>query len=318
MRVSSAHGLARHVALHAGHAQRARGLRDRAGVLVDVLDRGADLVGADEEHLVHALLSDAEGLPPHLPDRHPVGEDADLVEHDALTRRQRIVHGGRFLGLDSDDPYVRPQRLDVGSDAPDQAPASDCHEDGVNLLAVLAQDLHRHRALARDDVRIVEGVDVDQVALGRQLLRSRLRLVVRNAVEHDLRTQRAYRVHLDPGRGLGHHDEGPDPEAAARQRDPLSVVARRRCDHPARPILGGQRYHLVVCASRLEGEDRLQVLALDQHPVPESPGKQRRGVERRLAGHVVDSGAQDSLHVLSWHIGSRAWDSGRGRALTPL
>ena len=40
----------------AGDRERAGGLDDRARVLEHVLDRGADLVGVDEQHLVDVLL----------------------------------------------------------------------------------------------------------------------------------------------------------------------------------------------------------------------------------------------------------------------
>ena len=53
------------------------GLEDGAGVLEHVLDRGADGVVVDHDHLVHILLAQAEGFGADLLDGGAVGEDAD-------------------------------------------------------------------------------------------------------------------------------------------------------------------------------------------------------------------------------------------------
>ena len=55
---------------------------------------------------------------------------------------------------------------------------------------------------------------------------------------------------------------------------------------------------LVVRAAQLEAEDRLQVLALEQHLVAEPLRQPRRRVERRLARHVVHAARQDVVEEL--------------------
>jgi hypothetical protein len=72
------------VFLGAGQRQRAGGLEDRAGVLEDVLDGGADGVVVHHDHLVHVFLAQAEGFLADQLDRRAVGEEADGVELDAL------------------------------------------------------------------------------------------------------------------------------------------------------------------------------------------------------------------------------------------
>ena len=74
----------RGVLLGAGHRQRAGRFEDRARVLEDVLDRGADRVGIDQHHLVDVLLAETEGLLADVLDRRAVGEQADLRQSDAL------------------------------------------------------------------------------------------------------------------------------------------------------------------------------------------------------------------------------------------
>ena len=76
------------------------------------------------------------------------------------------------------------------------------------------------------------------------------------------------------------------------------MVAGAGGDDAARPLLVGQVRDLVVGAAQLEAEDRLQVLALEQHLVAETLGQPRRRVERRLARHVVDAAGQHVVEQL--------------------
>ncbi len=63
----------------------------------------------------------------------------------------------------------------------------------------------------------------------------------------------------------------------------------------------GEVRDLVVGAAQLEAEDRLQVLALEQHLVAEAARQPRRRVERRLARHVVDAAGQDVVQQRREH-----------------
>ncbi|CAM2152329.1 hypothetical protein PT2222_280046 [Paraburkholderia tropica] len=72
--------------------------------------------------------------------------------------------------------------------------------------------------------------------------------------------------------------------------------------------------HLVVRAAQLEREDRLVVLALEQHRVADTRGEVRRGFELGFAGDVVHARGEDFLQVIvvGSHAGSaRARGSGR-------
>ena len=60
----------------------------------------------------------------------------------------------------------------------------------------------------------------------------------------------------------------------------------------------GQMRDLVVGAAQLEAEDRLQILALEQHVVAETLGQAWRRVERRLARHVVDAAGEHVVKKL--------------------
>ena len=66
--------------------------------------------------------------------------------------------------------HLRVHRLERHRDARDQPAAADRHDDDVGLRKVLV-DLQPHRPLARDELRIIERMDVGVAALGDELLR---------------------------------------------------------------------------------------------------------------------------------------------------
>ena len=74
--------------LGAGDAQRPRRLEHHARILEDVLDRGADLVGVDQHHVVDQRAADAEGFAADLLHRDAVGKETDVIELDAPARLQ--------------------------------------------------------------------------------------------------------------------------------------------------------------------------------------------------------------------------------------
>ena len=163
---------------------------------------------------------------------------------------------------------------------------------------MLAQDLHRDRALPGDHVRVVERVHEREVLRLLQLERMGVGLVEALAVEHGLATQRAHRGDLQLGRDHGHHDHGPRAQHARAERDPLGVVPGRGRDHSFREQVRREACELVVGAANLEAEDRLLVLALQQQLVAE-PRRQLGGVvERRLGRDVVDARGEDALEVV--------------------
>ena len=150
------------VLLDRRHAQRAGRLEDAARVLEHVLDGGADRVGVDDDEVVDQRARQAEGLLAHQLDRGAVGEQADVGQRHALAGAHRAQHRVGVDGLHADHLDLGPHRLDVGGDAGDQPAAADGDEHRVDRALVLAQDLHRDRALAGDHVRVVEGVHEGQ------------------------------------------------------------------------------------------------------------------------------------------------------------
>jgi hypothetical protein len=170
---------------------------------------------------------------------------------------------------------------------------------------MLLQDLLADRALAGDHVRVVERVQEGQALLGLEDLGLGERLVEGVAVQHHLGAAGPAGIDLDGGRGPRHHDHRPGAELGRGQRHALRVIARRGADHAAGDLVRAQARHLVVGAPQLEREDRLKILAFQQHPPAEPLREARHRVEGALDRHVVDAGGEDLADVVRHGAGSR-------------
>ncbi len=76
------------------------------------------------------------------------------------------------------------------------------------------------------------------------------------------------------------------------------MIAGAGGNDAARPLAIGQVRDLVIGAADLEAEDRLQILALEEHLVAETLRQARRRVQRRLARDVVDAARQNVVEKL--------------------
>ena len=140
------------------------------------------------------------------------------------------MHAGRVVRLHADHLDLRPEGLHVGRHPCYQAAATHGHEDGMQGVAVLAHDLHGHRALTGDDLGVVVGVDEAHALRGHQLLSVGEGLVIGVAVQHDLCAETTHGVHLDTGGGLGHDDTGAHAQLARAQCHALGMITRRGRD----------------------------------------------------------------------------------------
>ena len=121
------------------------------------------------------------------------------------------------------------------------------------------------------------------------------------AVQHHLAAALAHGFHLDLRGGARHHDHRAHAHGAGRQGQALGVVAGGRADHAAGALLVAEAGQLVVGATQLEGEHRLQILALEQHAVADASGDQRGRMDGRFQRHVVDAGLENPFYVLIKH-----------------
>ena len=286
------------VALEPRERHRAGRLGHGAGAVEHVLHGGADLVRRHGDDLVEARAADPKGFDAGLAHRHAVGEKPHAVEHHAAARREGGLHGGGVVGLDADHLDVGPEELDEGGDAGREPAPAHGHEDRLDGLGVLLKDLHPHRALAGDDVRVVVGRHVGEAALGAKRLGMAGGLVEGVADDHGFAAARPHARDLDAGRRARHDDDRRDAEPLAREGDALRVVAGRGRDDAARQRFARQARHLVIGAADLEREDRLEVFALEQHAVVEPRRQRGQGVERRADRDVVDARGEDAARVV--------------------
>ncbi len=275
-----------------------------AGVLVDILDGGADRIGVDPHHLIDQVFGEPEGLLAHALDCRAIGEEAHLGQRHPLATLKRLGHGVGVLGLHANDERLRPQGLDEGGHAGHQSATAHGHEDGIDGVGVLAQNFHAHCALAGDHIGVVEGVNKGE-ALG--LLQREGMVVgigVGVAMQDDLRPAVAHGLHLHARGGHRHDNHRPAAQCLRSQGHTLGMVAGRGCDHPPGPLLRREVGHFVVSPSELEGKDGLGVLALEEHPAPHPAAQAGGGLQRRFVGHIVDTGIQDVQQVIRGHASS--------------
>src|SRR5690606_16601822 len=150
-----------------------------------------DLRVRDEDDVVHERAHVLQRVGPGGGRGEAVRDGVDALEARGRAVAQRERHACRALGLDTDDADRGPERLDGGRDAGDEAAAPDRHDDDVGVGRVL-EDLEADRALARDDVRVVERVDEREAVLAAQRL-ALLERLEDGAVEGDVGAVRAAR-----------------------------------------------------------------------------------------------------------------------------
>ncbi|MNN37943.1 hypothetical protein D3C81_1519130 [compost metagenome] len=144
-----------HVLLDASDRQRAGRLGDRTGIVIDVLDCRTQLIAADGHHLIDEMPAQFKTVRTDLGDRHAISEGAHLRQDDTLPRSHGGLQAIGVFRLDTDHLDLGAQVLHVRGDPCHQATAPDRHEDGIQRTRLLAEDLHAHRALPGDHVRII-------------------------------------------------------------------------------------------------------------------------------------------------------------------
>src|SRR5690606_33530310 len=107
-------------------------------------------------------------------------------------------------GLHADNAGFGSQLLDIGRYTGNQAAPADWNEHRVDGFGVLTQNLHTHRALTGDHIRVVEGMDEGELFLLFKLHGVLVGVGVAIADEHRFTAQCLYRIDLQAWRGRGH------------------------------------------------------------------------------------------------------------------
>jgi hypothetical protein len=219
-----------------------------------------------------------------------------------LTRTQRLVHARCILRFDADDldPWV--ERLRVSGDTGDQSTAAHGNENRVDVVAMmLAQNLHRDRALPGDHIGIVEWMHEHEVPLACEHDRMLICRIVVVAVKYDFAAKIGHRAHFDLGGRQRHHDHGWNAPGAGGKCDALRMVTCRGANDTAGRAGGRQLGDLVVSAANFERKHRLQVFPFEQDAILETAGQTRGRVQSGLDGDVVHFGFEDFFYVIFLH-----------------
>ena len=144
------------VLLETGQRESAGRFGNGAGVVEDVLERGADFVVGAGDDFVEVLAQHAEGFVADALHGHAVGKQGNTVEGDGLARLPRGLEAGGALGFHADDLHLRQNLLDVHGDARGESAAAHLNEH-VRETAVLFQQFAGDGALTGNDVGIVVG-----------------------------------------------------------------------------------------------------------------------------------------------------------------
>ena len=247
-----------------------------------------DVLLGDGDHPVDPFADDGHGQPPRTfhgdPLRHRSGPR--LGGFASVEERCR---GGEPLRLNADDGDRRPQRLDGDGDARDQSAAADGDDDRVEVGGLL-QHLQPQRALAGDDVRVVERMDQNASALRRQTLREVEGRRQALALQQHFGPEDAGLLHLGVRRRARHHDGDRDAEPPTMVGERLRVVACGHGDNARLPRRRREQQQPVQRAPLLERRGELLVLELEVDVRRQLRGQRLRLGKRRAQNSVADPG----------------------------
>ena len=250
--------------LESGYGQRPRRLQYGARILEHILDRRTNGIGIHQHHVVHIVLAQAESFASHLLDGCAVGEQANILQPDPPSCRQRTLHGRCIGSFHTNDFCSRAQALDIGRHPGNQPATTHRTENRIHRRGMLAQHFHGQRALAGNHLGIIVRMHEGQLLRGFQHACVLVSLAIGFTGQHHLGTTPANGIDLDLWCGHRHHDHGPAAQSMGRQGDSLGMVAGRCRNHAARALRCRQMHHFVVGTAQLEGKHRLQILALEQ------------------------------------------------------
>ena len=208
-------------------------------------------------------------------------------------------------------------RLDVVGHTRDEAPAANGYKHGVQAGAFLAtllvarlgslvraqnlhlaQHFHGHRALTSNHVGVIKGMHKGESLFLLQREGMAIGIGITVTKQNHFATKAAHRIHLDLGRGGGHHDDSAGAQATCAQGHALRMVARRGANDAGAELRGRQVRHLVIGAAQLEAAYRLLIFPLQQHRVVQAAAKVARRLQCGFLGNVIDARRQDFLEVV--------------------
>ena len=209
-----------------------------------------------------------------------------------VTRGERGRVGRRTRRLHSDDADVGAHRLDGDGDPGEQSAAAGADDDRLHVGPLL-EDLEADRALTRDDVHVVEGVDQHGARLGLEgTCRDEALVDRRTRRTGSRRRSRGWPAPSGCGAPMGMKTVAADAEHLRGEGDALRVVAGAGGDDAARPLVLAEPGDAGVGTADLERAGALQVLALEVDRAADLVGEPPRRAHRRLLGHPAEQRAR--------------------------
>ncbi len=128
----------------------------------------------------------------------------------------------------------------------------------------------------------------------------RIGVVIGIAEQDDITIQRLHSIDLDRRRRNRHYDDRPNAPPLRGQRNALRVVPGRTAGDPVRQLAVRQGSELVVRATKLEREDRLQVFALQPDAIIESGRQIFRELQWGPDRDIVDRCVLNPFQVVNF------------------
>ena len=127
--------------------------------------------------------------------------------------------------------------LEINRHSREQPTAATWDKDVIGRSARLPRHLNANSALASDNTRVIERVQVSSTALFYERICILRRLIESVALEHDVCTPSADGINLNRGRGNRHDNGRIDTQLLCRQSNTLCMVARRGSNHTSGALL---------------------------------------------------------------------------------
>ena len=209
----------------AGSERRCRGAFDDTFFqLNDAQNRDGDLFFTDNNDAIDERRRGREGIRADLRDRETVRESRLHLNADRFSSLDRSGKAGDVIRLDRDHFCLGPQCFYGERHTGKQSAAANRNDDRIEIGDLL-ENLQTHRALSRDNRRIVIAIDVSEPAFLRDLVRLFFRFAEILSVQHDCRAELLAIGHFDQRGVLGHHHRRWYAENFALIPERLSMVS---------------------------------------------------------------------------------------------